>query len=475
MDAEVWMNLHEREMVEDIAALVEIPSVAYSENKVEAAGNSGYSANRPYGEACRKVLDTMLQLGERYGFNTSDCDGYAGEISWEGTGIDAQNSIGVWGHLDVVPAGDGWAYPPYQMSREGDFLIGRGVQDNKGPLISALYAFRYLKDIGWKPKKRLRLIFGCNEEQAMDDVTYFLAHRQAPVVSFVADCGFPVCRGEKGVLHLELVKNFPRRGEETASLKVSNPESEIPENAVLSLKCGTALNIVPDEASAELWVKEEKITFCASGTSGHAAFPEGTKHAAEELCGKLLEQPLPEQEYRWIVFLQKICGDGWGTGLGIQCRDQESGPLTCNAGLIDWEDGICRVQLDIRYPVTVRSEEFLRHVEAAAQKEGFTYHVKKNSEPFWLPEDHPLVCSLMKVYRQEQIDGKTSYIMGGGTYAKKIPNAVGFGPGMAQHFERIGFTGSRGNCHSVDEAQSVTNLKLAMKIYVNALVALDNL
>ncbi|MDY3917792.1 MAG: Sapep family Mn(2+)-dependent dipeptidase [Candidatus Limivivens sp.] len=455
MEMEAWMDAHEQEMLDDLAALVRIRSVAG-----QGTGNS------PFGKACRQVLDVILQMGEKYGFSVSDCDGYAGEICWGGFAQaadcgsvdkkpDAFEDFGVWGHLDVVPEGNGWKYPPYELTREGDFLIGRGVQDNKGPVIAVLYALRFLKESGWKPQKRFRLIFGCDEEQGMSDVEYFLAHYPAPAFSFVADCGFPVCRGEKGMLSLEIGK-------------------KLQSGKIRRMRSGSAWNIVPGEAWAEIFAEGKERLVSAAGVSGHAAFPEGTVHAAGELCRKLLELPLCAEEQEWISFLEKVCQDGWGTGLGIACKDEESGRLTCNPGILEMADGVWRVCFDIRYPVTISARDLLKEVEQTAERYGFTWKVRKNAPPFCVPAQHPLVERLMEVYNREQKDGKQPYIMGGGTYAKKIPRAVGFGPGLDQHLERLGFSGSRGNCHSVDEAQSLTNLKKAVKIYANAFQVLEN-
>lgn len=438
-----WMDRHEQEFLHDLSALIRIRSVSGT--------GSGLS---PYGIACRKALETMMRIAASYGFEVRNCDGHAGEIFYNagGTGLD----IGIWGHLDVVPEGKGWKYPPYELSREGDFLIGRGVQDNKGPLLAVLYALRFLKEQGWRPDNRYRLIFGCNEECGMKDVAYFLAHRKAPDYSFVADCGFPVCRGEKGMLVLEIKK-------------------AVPAGKISSLKSGLVVNSVPGTACAVLNLEDgSQKTLQAEGKAGHAAFPDGTVHAAGVLCRRLLdESALHSEEGTWVRFLYRLCTDGFGTGLGIACADTESGKLTCNAGIIDWENGMCHVSFDIRYPVSVSAEKLLEQVKYTAAREGFQWEVKKLEKPFCVPEDHPFVQRLMRVYDREVGDQRRPYIMGGGTYAKKIPHAVGFGPGLPQRLESIGFTGSRGSCHSADEAQSFTNLKLAAKIYAGVLPELE--
>ena len=75
-----------------------------------------------------QALDYTLSLCQRMGFHTKNADGLYGyaEIG-EGAEI-----IGCLGHLDVVPAGDGWHYPPYAGTIDGGRLYGRGTIDDKG-------------------------------------------------------------------------------------------------------------------------------------------------------------------------------------------------------------------------------------------------------------------------------------------------------------------------------------------------------
>ncbi|KAL8636876.1 MAG: hypothetical protein Q9228_005786 [Teloschistes exilis] len=53
-----------------------------------------------------------------------------------------------YGHYDVVPAdnkGKSWVWDPFEMRGLNGYLYGRGVTDNKGPLLAALYAVVELK------------------------------------------------------------------------------------------------------------------------------------------------------------------------------------------------------------------------------------------------------------------------------------------------------------------------------------------
>lgn len=436
-----WLNEVEEGFLEDIAQLVEIPSVS----------NLGED-EFPYGKNCAKVLQRMLSMGEQYGFETMNCDGYCGRISFG----EADKEIAVWGHLDVVPAGDGWVYEPFSCTRKGDFIIGRGVQDNKGPLIAVLYAMRYLKEKKMKPNVKISLIFGCNEESGMEDVTYYLAHQKAPDCSFVADCGFPVCHGEKGICHVHL-------------------QSEKMEGDILNLDGGNALNSVPSSAQAILKNGELTETVCieAEGVSGHAAFPEGTKNAIGVLGEKLQILDISANERKVAKFLKNICSDGFGTGLGIACEDEVSGALTCNPGVISMQDKCIHIGMDIRYPVTVNIETILDKLRAYVNKEGFKVTQIIDNPPNYIEPSHPLVEELMNAYREETGDDKPAYVMGGGTYARKIPNAVGFGPGLKVDYTELGLTNGHGECHCADEAQSITNLKKAVRIYVRALQRLN--
>ena len=172
-------------------------------------------------------------------------------------------------------------------------------------------------------------------------------------------------------------------------------------------------------------------------------------------------------------FLKKICSEGFGTGLGIACEDEVSGTLTCNTGVISMQDKCIHIGMDIRYPVTVNIETILDKLRAYVHKEGFKVTQIIDNPPNYIEPSHPLVEELMNAYREETGDDKPAYVMGGGTYARKIPNAVGFGPGLKVDYKEIGLTNGHGECHCADEAQSITNLKKAVRIYVRALQRLN--
>ncbi|MBO7385214.1 MAG: M20/M25/M40 family metallo-hydrolase, partial [Clostridia bacterium] len=129
-----WIDVHFEELTKDLEKLVRIPSVSRYDEK-----------DAPYGRECLRALAFMRFLAESFGFQTNTVDDRVLEISEDLS----KRGIGVWCHLDVVPAGEGWTYTrPFEPLGHGDYLIGRGANDNKGPAVACLYILKMLKELG---------------------------------------------------------------------------------------------------------------------------------------------------------------------------------------------------------------------------------------------------------------------------------------------------------------------------------------
>lgn len=432
-----WIACREKEMVEDIRRLVRIPSIA----------EQGTTEEAPYGAACKAVLEEMRQIGREKGFNTENHGNRLVSFLYG----EGDREIGIWGHLDVVPEGEGWKYPPFDCTRVRGFLIGRGTQDNKGPAIAVLYAMAFLKEKGFRPEVRFRQILGCMEEQGMEDAEYYLAHEKAPDFSFVSDCRFPVCCGEKGILNLRI-----RSSKVTGCLE--------------KLHGGTAPNAIAARAEAIVRGKH----FYAEGIAGHAAFPEGGKNALGVLCRQLLQVPGLECEPA-LKMAALLGSEGYGFGAGIACSDEKSGRLTCNLGTLELKQGRLEGELDIRYPVTKKAGEILKKLEGFLDDFGCEIIHQADSPPYFISSEDPRVQCLSDAYRQAMhVREPKPYTMGGGTYARKLPRTVGFGPGMPADLSDLDLPKGHGNGHGADEAQSIKNLQKAIEIYVYAMLNLSN-
>ena len=84
-------------------------------------------------------------------------------------------SIFLAAHLDVVPAGEGWIYPPFEPTIKGDRMWGRGVLDDKGLMASLLVMAKYLKKI--EDKLNITVLIGAvaDEERGSEFGMTYLA------------------------------------------------------------------------------------------------------------------------------------------------------------------------------------------------------------------------------------------------------------------------------------------------------------
>lgn len=214
---------------EEIAAFVEEQWPAFLADAerliaIDSSLDAEHAApGAPFGPGPRAALEAALSIAQRMGLDPHDGDGYAGYADLPG---ESGQQIGVIGHVDVVPAGEGWDFAPFALTRKEGVLVGRGTSDDKAPVLTALYGLKFWLDRGERLRHGVRFIFGCNEESGMGDVPYYLEHNEAPDFLFTPDAEFPLCYGEKG---------------QFGAVLTSGPI----EGAVVSFAAGTAPNAVP--------------------------------------------------------------------------------------------------------------------------------------------------------------------------------------------------------------------------------------
>ena len=170
-------------LVEHVRQMVRIDSV-------EREARDG----APFGPGVKESLDLALSISREMGFETVNLDGYIG-YAFHGRGEDY---VCAMGHVDVVPAGEGWREPPFGGHMEDGVIYGRGVLDNKGPVMACLYGLAAVKSLGLTLRHPVRIIFGCDEETGFEDLRYYLSKENPPVYGFTPDCKYPVVYSERG-------------------------------------------------------------------------------------------------------------------------------------------------------------------------------------------------------------------------------------------------------------------------------------
>jgi len=386
--------------------------------------------NAPFGQGNREALNYVLDLGKQWGFTTKDLDGYAGYLEF-GEGDDV---VVVIPHLDVVPEGTDWDYPPFGGEIHNGNIYGRGASDNKGPGVASLYAFKLVRDSGLPIKKRVRLVFGTDEESGFECVKHYIKVEGLPTTGFTPDGAFPVINAEKGIISGNFVL-------------------QIPEGVTaLTFTGGTARNVVPASAKATV----AGTTYEATGVAAHASTPEAGENAIIKLAKEL--QQIASHP---VLDFLKIASSP--ETLGIAMEDEISGHLTYNLGLINVDKKVATLTINIRYPVTKNGIEIIQQLKNIAKAHGATFEDETNSLPHYISEDSPLVQTLLGAYTA--VTGLTGkpLAMGGGTYARALGNFVAFGGR---------FPGAPKNAHQKNEFISIDTLLKDTEIYATGIYEL---
>ena len=388
-----------------------------------------------------ECLHRVLDMAETMGLRTGNLDDMVG---WAEYG-EGEEMVAVLGHLDVVPVGDGWTKPPFGGVIENGRLYGRGAIDDKGPILAALFALNELRRGGVKLGRRVRVLFGTEEETGTKDMEYYVNHYgELPVLGFTPDGAYPLIHGEKGLLVEEYV-------------------CDCDPGPILRAWSGTAANIVPDKAWAEL---TDGSRIECRGVAAHGAEPWKGENAAGKLLAELVKLPLEGKLARAIVFLHERIGmETKGESLGVSLADEVSGPLSFNLGMLRLDEAGLRVTVNYRYPVTCRYEDCVPQVRAAFGEAGFRLAAASHSEKLYVPEDAPLVRKLIGVYNAYTGANARPICIGGGTYAKSMPNILAFGPA---------FPGEEPTEHQPDEYIDLERLRQCYEMTKLAILALSD-
>jgi len=418
-------------------------------------------AGAPFGKGVKEAFDFILDLAGKDGFETVNDDGYVCHIDY-GTG---DTLVGILGHVDVVPEGDNWTYPPFSGKIVDGHVHGRGSQDDKGPIIAAYFAMKILKDLNLPVNKKVRMILGGNEERDWKCVEHYFKNYPKPDLGFTPDGDFPLVYAEKEITMFELSGTYH-------------------DDIVIRFHAGTAANSVPDHAKAVLNIDIAKVKvpfekylednhlegtiadqdgfvhLDIKGVSAHGSQPEQGVNAAAWLLNFIKQYPSNQM----IAHFARAFADYHGENLGIAFSGNKMGALTSNLGIVSYENGEYKFVVDIRFPVEVDKEAIQKALEQAATDVPWEdTHVKQigHKKGIYLDLESELISTLYKSYVDITGDTKTKpSAIGGGTFARAADNIVCFG--MSFPYSKILY-------HQKDEAVSIDELVLATAIYAQAI------
>lgn len=406
------------EILNTIAELVSVPSVG---GKAEPG--------KPFGKKTAETLELALKKAEKFGFKTENHDGYVGTVDFN----DGEQELAILAHLDVVPAGEGWNTDPFTMVEKDGNIYGRGVSDDKGPAVAALYAMKAVKDLKLPVGKNCRLILGTAEECGSDDLAYYFSKNPYPKYAFTPDASFPVTNGEKG----RFTKFFHRTVDFSGCNKY-----------IKSFFAGEASNAVPAFAKAELvGISKEEFEYAAdkakstnadfsfdgetvicNGTSAHASLPKNGNNPVTAMIELLSYIGFDGECDGFVADLKSLFPHGKynGEALGVDMEDK-LGRLTLTLDIVRFENGKFDGCFDTRTPMSATKENCAYVIAGKLKNHGFEIDDTEIRAAHYVDENSDFVKTLLKVYEDYSGDKGECISMGGGTYVHDIENGVAFG------------------------------------------------
>ncbi len=428
------MSDYRQPLIDTVTKICSIPSV-----------KGQPEPDAPYGRYTAEALHAFLEEGSKLGFATTALENRAGYIEW-GQG---EEMIAALCHLDVVPAGQGWHNDPFKPAEINGRLTARGTADDKGPAAAVLYAMKALSDEGFVPERRIRLIVGLDEENGSGCMEWYSMHEELPVAGFTADASFPVIHAEKGIA--QVVLSIDEKQDEADSLQL------------ISASGGEAANMVPGSFQAGFADRADPLII--NGSQAHASRPEdGDNAIIKGIYAVQRELHSVSSHHPFVsAFTLMFPSDRPGKLIDFELSD-DYGELTANPGIIKLGPDGAELTIDIRYPVTCDFETDLKTpFEALAAQLGFSCHWKTHLEPLYIDPQSKLISTINDIYQTMTGTQATPEAIGGGTYARAIPNIVAFGPA---------FPGDPDVCHQADESVDTNRLMAASAIYRETLRAL---
>ena len=430
------------DFLESLKTLISYPSVL-NENE----------NGTPFGQAIQNVLEKTLGICQGLGFTTYlDPKGYYGyaEIG------QGEELLAVLCHLDVVPSGDeaDWQTPPFEATEKDGYLIGRGVQDDKGPSMAALYAVKALLDSGVRFKKRVRFIFGTDEETLWRCMGRYNELEETATLGFAPDSSFPLTYAEKGLLQV----------------KLHGPGSDL-----IQLELGDAFNVVPAKASYQgAFLGKVIAGLRASGFDYEETadsvtvlgLPKHSKDAAKGInalirLSKVLQALAPHPALAFIT--EAVGEDATGAHLFGPISDEPTGNLSFNIAGLTLNPERSEIRIDIRIPVLADKETLVATLRAKASDYQLSYEEFDYLAPLYVPKDSELVSTLMSIYQEKTGDNSPAMSSGGATFARTMPNCVAFG---------ALFPGAEQTEHQANERAKIEDLYKAMDIYAETILRL---
>ncbi|OPJ60990.1 Sapep family Mn(2+)-dependent dipeptidase [Clostridium oryzae] len=446
-----YVETQKKDIIDDCIEIINIPSISHD-----------------YGEV-KKALHLIIDKAKSMGFDAYCTENDSIGIVEFGHG---EETIGVLVHIDVVPAGDenDWDNPPFSSVYKDGYIWGRGSVDDKGPAIASLYALKTLKELGFTPSKKIRMIIGTQEEVDWKDIKTYKEHNELPDYGFTPDGEFPIINAEKGFAQVNV--NF-RRNNCTGDFDVISFDGGISDNVIppkaniiikgdkqlLNEKVNSFVLSRPEYADKIIIEEQgENINIKTVGKAAHSSVPELGINAIYILVELLSTLELKDEGMRQLIdfSMKEIINNKNKNPLNLDKTDDET-RTSIAATLARCTSDEYTIAFNLRMALKTFGSDVEKCFSIAADKYKFDFNMDNFCmEPISVNKDTPFLRQMAKAY--EELSGlKAEFITSGGTsYAKAMPNTVSFGPI---------FPGEIDLCHQNNERISLDNLVKCINMY----------
>lgn len=391
-------------------------------------------AGMPFGIGVKKVFDEFIKIVNRMGFSIVNYDGYFGEIV-----VGSGEEIGVIGHLDVVPEGIGWKTDPFSLTEIDGTYYGRGILDDKAPILACIYAVKELQDEGVRFNKKIRIFIGLDEESDWQDIDYFTQKHSFPKYGFSPDGNFPVVYAEKGLnkvtFNLPHFKNFKKISGGTVF------------NAVCG-ECSVVPKFVPNANELEkfsLLYDGEKII--SVGKSCHGSRPRLGINAMKKIFEYMQFKGENVKNLLDYLFYDKA---------KLFDVINEQGGVTLSPNIVSEDDDGVHIVCDVRVPAPKTLVDLIPIFDSFDIK----YKAEVHRSPLYVSKDSVFVKKLLSAYNNATGENAEPVSMGGGTFAYVFEQGCAFGPE---------FDGMESGIHEANEHASKEELLKIFAVYKSAI------
>ena len=397
------------EFLADLESLIAIPTIRGEQ-----------APHAPFGPGVRKGMDQLIDIAEREGLAWKDLDGYALHIEY-GEGP----LFGILCHIDTVgiEKPDQWKTDPFQLTVEGDMLYGRGVNDNKGPLLACLYLLIDMKRRDKQTNRKLRLIIGGAEETTWEGIRRYFDQEEMPEWAISPDGNFPIVNCEKGVRYYRI-----------CGMEKSQSIESIESADNRKLVCNQTL------------VKDRQGIRTYKGIEAPSRHPDRGVNSILLMC-QSYEAPL--EVFQAIQDFDGLVSKMEGYSTNFSTFSYHNGEWILELNLM-WESDADPGELD-----QMVAQVFHAELEVLQESKARLYVS---------PED-PFLDLCRQAYRE--VTGREAKLLtkGGASYARVLKKGIAFGPC---------WPGEVSNQHSPNEQQSLSGLFRAMEVYHRLIEKIDN-